>query len=98
MASNEAEFRAVNETLPAPTREHVRFFCECGDRDCFDSVLLTPSEYEGVRSDPMHFVVLAGHEQLDAESVVGETAKGARIVRKHEEVRHVVDEGHPAPP
>jgi hypothetical protein len=31
---------------------------------------LTPSEYEQIRSDPRHFVVLAGHELPDVERIV----------------------------
>lgn len=91
LAGNEAEFRKANEALPEPTRQQVRFFCECAERECFDFLLLTAGEYRSVREDPMQFVVLPGHEKPDVEEVVGGEGGRFRVVRKHEDVRHVVD-------
>ena len=37
------------------------FYCECADPKCFERVFLTADEYEAIRADSTHFVVVEGH-------------------------------------
>jgi hypothetical protein len=84
---NEALFREVNERLVAlveanrPDPGPLAVLCECGNADCDDRIQLDGSAYERVRSDPLLFVVLTGHELPDVEDVV-EREAGYNVVRK----------------
>ena len=100
IAENESRFRDINERLgfdlhrlpgdPGP----VDFVCECGMVDCAQPVSLALPEYEHVRSDPLLFAVVPGHELLDVEDVVERTDRYA-IVRKHRESADLVKETDP---
>lgn len=75
LASNEAVFREVNEGIergqwPGDEAKPVGFRCECARLGCNLLVELTLPEYEQIRSDPRHFLMIPGHELLDVESVV----------------------------
>jgi len=70
VARNDAAFRIANEEIrskaaawnmdgPLPT------LCECGDPQCTTVVLVTPRQYEAVRSDPRWFINAPGHEVND---------------------------------
>ena len=92
IAGNEALFREVNERVQEDDRERVEasspearwdFLCECGADRCNEPVALTASEYEAVRSSPVRFAVLPGHEDLQL----------ARVVERNE--RFVVVEKEP---
>jgi hypothetical protein len=83
-ARNEALLRAVNERIDdarrfaEPVREDdelIEFHCECGD--CTETVLLTATEYETVRSQDDRFALRPGHETQELEHVV---ARGERYV------------------
>ena len=86
---NEAMFREINERLEALAERSSAHFgeldlvCECGYRDCAERITLTTNEYRELRSDPLLFVVLPGHEIPNVEDVV-QQAVGSLIVRKHE--------------
>jgi len=88
---NEALFRAVNENLEelndalAPMTGTFEVVCECGDLDCAEQLRLTPDEYEGVRADPVLFLIRPGHSKPDVEDVVGAT-RDYEIVRKRDGV------------
>ena len=81
VAHNEAIFREVNERIQGRSEsrldpnEVISFVCECGDRECHAMVELAPEDYETVRRDATHFLVLPGHEIPTAETVIerGET-------------------------
>jgi hypothetical protein len=90
IARNEALFREVNERVQElerqrqdATDERVRweFLCECGQETCTDPVKMTRAEYEAVRSDPVRFAVLPGHEQPEVE-VVRERTDRFLVVEK----------------
>jgi len=57
--------------------------CECGDRDCGERISLTLAEYQELRSDPLHFAVLPGHEIPQVEDVV-DKRRYWLVVRKHQ--------------
>lgn len=84
--ANAQLFRAVNERireLSAPGASEYEFMCECDDGRCTMVLRLSEAEYERVRSEPAHFVVLAGHEWPLDEVVA--TGDGWAVVRKRRE-------------
>ena len=75
IARNESAYRQVNEAIEAGRADSADdaprpFVCECGQLGCNQLVELTMREYEGVRANPRRFLMLAGHEIPDVESVV----------------------------
>jgi hypothetical protein len=77
VVKNEALFRDVNERVKeidqaqsVATDETWDFLCECGNADCLERVELRPEEYEQLRSSPVHFAVVPGHEKPEVERVV----------------------------
>jgi hypothetical protein len=84
---NEALFRSVNERVKAINEafsvvlEQTDFVCECGIRDCTQTIRLTLAEYEQVRADSSHFAIAPGHEVPDVEDVIRRNERYA-VVRK----------------
>ena len=84
---NEALFRQVNETVEelnegtAGLTGTFDVVCECGELTCTDQVEVDRAAYEQARSNPLWFVVTAGHELPDVEHVV-HTGDGYVIVEK----------------
>ncbi len=86
IAHNEGVFRDVNERIadgqwPGDPNDPVAFRCECGRLGCNMLVELTLAVYEQVRSDPRHFVLVAGHDTPEVEVVIGQ-GEGYVIVEK----------------
>jgi hypothetical protein len=102
IARNEALFRSVNERVrelatTAGTRDRdpvASFVCECGSADCTATVELTVAQYEHVRADPTHFVVVSGHETPEVEEVV-ERYERYHVVRKHPSEAQIAIETDP---
>jgi hypothetical protein len=89
LASNEAVFREVNEGIergqwPGDADERVGFRCECARLGCNLLVELTLADYERVRAHPRHFLMIAGHELPDIETVI-ERAPEYVVVEKRDE-------------
>ena len=97
VAATEGTGRLVNELvvfeLPADASP-VRVRCECGNDACKLPLSLPREAYEHVRSDPMTFAVLPGHELPETEDVV-EHHDGYDVVRKFEAVRPLVEASNP---
>jgi hypothetical protein len=86
IAHNESVFRDVNERIergswPGEPAKPVAFRCECARLGCNMLVELTLAEYEHVRADPRHFLLLEGHE-LPAFEVVVERRDTYVVVEK----------------
>lgn len=87
LAQNEAVFRDVNENIKnvvsdLPGRNGpYEFVCECADTACTTRITLTLAEYERIRSSPVRFVVAAGHDIADVETVV-ESYEAHAVVEK----------------
>ncbi len=47
----------------------MQYLCECDRPDCYERVKASRKEYESVRADATHFIVLAGHEDRLVERV-----------------------------
>jgi hypothetical protein len=88
LGQNEALFREVNERIEQvaqalqATTERIGILCECGERSCTESLEVSVSDYERIRSDSTLFFVRSGHEQPDVEVVVEQTPE-YDVVRKH---------------
>ena len=86
IARNEALFREVNERLEevsgGRSTEMTEYLCECGNADCTDAIALLHEEYERVRSDPLLFAVMPGHEIPDVEEILDSNERFS-LVRKH---------------
>jgi hypothetical protein len=54
---------------------YLEFLCECGHVDCFEHIELTRAEYEDVRTQTTHFVLMPGHQNGSVERVISETER-----------------------
>jgi uncharacterized protein (DUF1499 family) len=71
----EASFRIANERMARWEERHADgigevYLCECASQPCRLRVVLSRDEYEAVRADPQHFLVVPGHVLPDLETVV----------------------------
>lgn len=99
LASNEAVFREVNEGIergqwPGDEAKPVGFRCECARLGCNLLVDLKLPDYEHVRSNPRHFLMIPGHELPELESVV-ERHDEYLIVEKRDEAGEHAEEMDP---
>jgi hypothetical protein len=85
LARNEAHARDLNERFGTG-----RFVCECGDVNCTEIIRLPLEIYKSIRADERRFVIVPGHAVPQMEDVVVERQRWA-VVRKHDEVAHVVE-------
>jgi hypothetical protein len=86
IGANESVFREINEGIergqwPGEEDRPVGFRCECAQLGCNELLELSVHDYERVRAHPRRFIVLPGHERLDAE-VVTERHAGYLVVEK----------------
>jgi hypothetical protein len=100
VAKNEALFRQVNERIEQINEKlegdsESDFLCECGDDDCTEPVTLNLSEYEAVRSNPTHFVIVPGHDVIDVERVILETDRYAVVEKFLGEAGRIAVESDP---
>jgi hypothetical protein len=95
LVRNQLVFREVNDrirevrarfALEGPTD----FICECSREDCTETVSLTLDEYDGVRSSPMRFVIVPGHETLEVEQVE-DVNEGFMLVEKFKLTDEVIE-------
>jgi hypothetical protein len=83
IVQTEVLFRAINDEIAElDGNETMTYLCECGNPACTEGIQLPPGAIEQLHSSPRHFVVLAGHEIPDLETIV-ERAAGYVIVRKN---------------
>lgn len=86
IARNEELFQEANrqiekleETLGR--RETLAILCECSKKHCLDGLEVEPAMYQRVRSNPLWFFVVPGHEDLGVEKVV-ERSRSFLVVEK----------------
>jgi hypothetical protein len=81
LAKNEELFRKVNERIEtvsesvAPDDLLMEYLCECDKPDCYERVKARREEYESVRAESTHFIVVPGHEDPKVERVVLSTER-----------------------
>ena len=83
-ARNQVLFREVNERIERisegfATGGRTSLLCECGNRECTQTIDLSHSEYERVRAHASRFVVALNHENPEAESVVEQNSRFAVV-------------------
>jgi hypothetical protein len=105
IAENEALFRDLNEEVGAVAHSFsvggesraFDFLCECGDAACAQRVPVTLMKYEELRSSPLRFVVVPGHEFRDVEHVI-ETTPAYSVIEKFGEAAKIVRDRDPRRP
>jgi len=65
--------------------------CECDDAQCEERLIVTVSAYERVRSDPLRFFIVPGHEDPRIEQVI-ERTQTYLVVRKTGEAAEAVED------
>src|SRR3954451_11591070 len=98
----EAAFRIANERTARWEERHAEgrtelYLCECAEQPCRKRVELTRQQYEAVRADARHFVVLPGHVFPDLETVVGSFA-GYEVIEKPSALMELLLETDPRSP
>jgi hypothetical protein len=86
VALTEAAFRIANERTAQWEERHSEgrselYLCECAEKPCRERVELTREEYEAVRANPQHFLVVPGHVIPDLETVV-ESFANYQVIEK----------------
>ena len=96
IARNESVFRAANREIEQADKESgnsdgvLEVLCECGREGCSGLITLTVAEYDGVHGQEDRFVVLAGHESPEIETVV-ERRGEYLVVDKFGEAEEIVE-------
>jgi hypothetical protein len=89
-AETQSILRAGNERTRAsalrykfePT-QRVPFLCECADQRCTEIVMLSLADYERIREYPKRFLLVAGHEDAEADyEQIIEAENGYAIIEK----------------
>ena len=96
IALNEDAFRKVNEAIDraadsVPSEEALDFVCECGRKECRDTISVIPENYRTIRKDPAAFVILPEHDIPGAEDVI-DRRDSYWIVRKVGFARELVED------
>ena len=90
IAHTEALFRSVNERIAESAErfsaEDAEFVCECADPACAEHIPATLDQYEEVRSDATHFLLVPGHERKEVERVVRRPDKRFAVVEKFDRI------------
>ena len=91
IGENESYWRQVNELAPPHPGMLSEVFCECGRLECRERVSMTASEYASVRARSTTFVVVPGHEIVDAERVIQTTERYSVVEKDGEAARIAVE-------
>ena len=80
-AKNESLFRDVNERIDELVGEawSPEFVCECPDEHCIEAVEISLEEYESIRTSPVRFAIMPGHDHPDFERVVEQNERYALV-------------------
>jgi hypothetical protein len=88
IAHTEALFRDVNERIAESAQrfdaDETEFVCECADAECVERIPVTLDEYEEVRADGTHFLLVPGHENTQVERVLERPRRRFAVVEKFE--------------
>jgi hypothetical protein len=86
IARTEALFRDVNERIAESAQRFdapaTEFVCECSDSACTERVPATLDEYENIRNDGTHFMLVPGHEDTRFEHVLRKPHPRLTVVAK----------------
>jgi hypothetical protein len=99
-ALNQAVARDANETVEDvaaawdPPADPIVIRCECSHDDCRETLRVSLAEYESVRDDPRHFLVVPEHVDEGIDRVVG-SVRSYALVEKVGEGATVAEETDP---
>jgi len=87
MARNEAASREINEKIEEayqdePLANRIDIVCECARMRCDAAIDITLDEYEQVRKDARHFVIIPEHFVGDIEGIVFENDRFAVVAKR----------------
>ena len=87
LARNEAASREINEKIEEayqgePSSNRIDIMCECARMTRDAAIDITLDEYEDVRDDARHFVILPGHFVGDIEWIVYEKDRFAVVAKR----------------
>jgi hypothetical protein len=87
MATNEDASREINERIEEayqgePPANRIDIVCECARMTCDAAIDITLEEYEHVRKDARHFVILPEHFVGDIERIVFENDRFAVAAKR----------------
>jgi hypothetical protein len=90
-AAREINGRQVNEAIERGERDRgqAAFVCECGYLGCTDTVELTISQYEDVRSNFDRFLIVPGHEIEAVDEIVERHEEHFVVVKREGEPREM---------
>jgi hypothetical protein len=90
IAHTEALFRSVNERIAESAErfsaDNAEFVCECADPACAERIPATLDQYEEVRADATHFLLVPGHELEKVERIVKRPHKRFAVVEKFDRI------------
>jgi hypothetical protein len=97
IAKNETLWREVNERIRDVTKYNgdIEFLCECGDPTCAQPISMAIPEYEAIRADATHFLVVPGHVIPDVENVVGGNERYTVVAKRAGEPAAIAFESDP---
>jgi hypothetical protein len=100
MATNEAASREINERIEEayqgePPANRIDIVCECARMTCDAAIDITLDEYEHVRKDARHFVILPEHFVGDIERIVFENDRFAVVAKREGVPADVAREENP---
>jgi hypothetical protein len=86
MTTNEASSTEINERIEEayqgePPANRIDIVCECARMTCDATIDITLDEYEHVRKDARHFVILPAHFG-DIERIVFENERFAVVAKR----------------
>jgi hypothetical protein len=97
---NEAWFRGLNERLEERAAVKLRspetfeLVCECAREECTERITVAFADYEDVRADPRHFIMIAAHRDPACERIFSTTGSYA-VVEKTGEAARVAENEDP---
>lgn len=96
VARNEELFQEVNQAIEKLEERLGRpktltILCECGQKHCLEGVEVEPAVYQRVRSNPLLFFVVPGHDDAAVERVLERTEQFL-VVEKSGRAAEVVRE------
>ena len=80
IAENQSAFRAANERIETGAEQAgilvaVPFICECPRRRCTEIVRMTLDQYEHIRTNPVRFFTIPGHQDISVEAGAAQLAE-----------------------
>jgi hypothetical protein len=99
-ASVEVAAREINEGIEEAhsgrlSRQTIRAICECSNPDCARVMAIDDGEYEAIRQDPRHFVVVPDHVERDVERVVRDAGDYVVVEKREGAPARIAEEQDP---